>query len=84
MTPAILLIASLAAAPVSVQPEFHQIGQGPKQEQRLDKQLSRPSPVLFQTRMVRSADGRWVQTCDSAANDRLKSMPDFGVHLRRH
>ena len=83
MTPLLLLTASLAATPVSVQPEFHQIGQGQKQEQRLDKQLSRPSPVLFQTRIVRTADGRWVQACDAAEPPELKTMPDFGVHLRR-
>lgn len=83
MTPTLILAAGLAAAPLPVQPQFHPVDAQPKTLQQLDKQLARPAPVLFQSRLQRGADGQWRMDCQSTNNAQLKSMPDFGLHLRR-
>ncbi len=83
MTPSLLLAASLAAAPVPVSPEFHRFDHQPKVGQTFHKQLARPAPIRFETRLTRLPDGRLRSDCDSVEHERLKSLPSFGVHLQR-
>jgi hypothetical protein len=83
MSAILLLAASLAASPVPVSPQFHRFESDAKATQVLVKQLARPAPVLFETRMRRGADGQLVSDCDSLEHERVRSMPSFGVHLRR-
>lgn len=83
MSPIVLLSATLAAAPVPVSPEFHSFDQQVKLGQVLDKQLAHPAPIRFETRMTRLPNGQLRRDCDRSEHDLAKSLPSFGVHLRR-
>ncbi len=83
MSFSLLLAASLAASPIPVSPEFHRFDHQAKAGQMLDKQLARPAPIRFETRMTRLPDGRLLSDCDSSEHEFAKSLPSFGVHLRR-
>jgi hypothetical protein len=79
----VLLSASLAATPMPVSPEFHSFDPQAKAGQVLDKQLARPAPIRFETRLTLLPDGRLQADCDSSEHELAKSLPSFGVHLRR-
>ena len=79
----VLFAATLAAAPVPVNPEFHRFDAQAKAGQVLHKQLARPAPIRFETRVTLLPDGSLRSDCDSRAHELAKSLPSFGVHLQR-
>jgi hypothetical protein len=83
MSSILLLAASFAVAPIPVSPEFHSFEDQANAGQVLEKQLSRPVPIRFETRMTRLPDGSLRSDCDSREHELAKSLPSFGVHLRR-